>query len=140
MIGIGVGEAEAQLDDLVRDSEAAKDPCPAPRIKTEDLAIIMHTSGTTGRPKGAMMRHADLLFNVKNAIIAHGFRHEDVHLLWVPMFHCTALYSMLPTAAYQGSPIVIAPRPDIRNWSSWWSGTASRRSWACRRCSISSAP
>jgi len=110
VIGIGVPEAEAQFNELVTGEPA---PAPPP-IKTEDLAIIMHTSGTTGRPKGAMMRHADLLFNVKNAIIAHGFRHEDVHLLWVPMFHCTALYSMLPTAAYQGSTIVVAPRPDVK--------------------------
>ena len=113
VIGVGVPEAEAQFEELVR-AESTGCEQPVPHIRTEDLAIIMHTSGTTGRPKGAMMRHADLLFNIKNAIISHGFRHEDVHLLWVPMFHCTALYSMLPTAAYQGSTIVVAPRPDVK--------------------------
>ena len=86
---------------------------PNPEIVEDDLAIIMHTSGTTGLPKGAMVTHGNLLFNVKNTIIAHGFRHEDVHLLVVPMFHCTGLYSMLPCSAYQGSTIVIAPRPQI---------------------------
>jgi acyl-CoA synthetase (AMP-forming)/AMP-acid ligase II len=97
------------------DELAATEPQPydPPAIAPEDLAIIMHTSGTTGVPKGALMRHADLLFNVKCAIIAQSWRHEDVHLLVVPMFHATALYSMLPSSAYLGSTVVIAPRPHV---------------------------
>jgi acyl-CoA synthetase (AMP-forming)/AMP-acid ligase II len=61
-----------------------------------------------------MMRHGDLLFNNKLAIYAHSLRHEDVHLLVLPMFHATALYSLLPTSALLGSTIVLAPRTDIR--------------------------
>jgi len=97
------------------DELAATPPQPydPPAIASEDLSIIMHTSGTTGVPKGALMRHADLLFNVKCAIIAQNWRHEDVHLLVVPMFHATALYSMLPSSAYLGSTVVIAPRPHV---------------------------
>jgi len=111
VVSVGFQEAgSVPYDDLL-----ATEPCPyePPAIEPGDLAIIMHTSGTTGRPKGAVMRHADLLFNVRNAIIAQSFRHEDVHLLVVPMFHATALYSMLPSSAYLGSSIVIAPRPHI---------------------------
>jgi len=89
------------------------EPYEPPAIEPEDLAILMHTSGTTGQPKGAMMRHADLLFNVRMAILAQSWRHEDVHLLVVPMFHATALYSMLPSSAYLGSTVVIAPRPHV---------------------------
>ncbi|MFQ6131689.1 MAG: class I adenylate-forming enzyme family protein [Armatimonadota bacterium] len=85
-----------------------------PAISGEDLVLVMHTSGTTGVPKGAMITHENLLFNVKNCLVAHSWRHEDVHLLVAPMFHCTALYSMLPGSAYLGSTIVIAPRPDLR--------------------------
>lgn len=103
-------EGTVSFDGLLATEPAGPEP---PEIRAEDLAIIMHTSGTTGVPKGAMMRHADLLFNVKNAIIAQSFRHEDVHLLVVPMFHATALYSMLPSSAYLGSTVVIAPRPHI---------------------------
>lgn len=109
---ISVGFAEettVPFDDLTRDGEP---PTPV-EIGEDDLAIIMHTSGTTGRPKGAMMKHGDILFNLKNAIMTHSFRHEDVHMLVVPMFHCTALYSMLPSNAYLGNTVVIAPKPDI---------------------------
>lgn len=80
-------------------------------LTSDDLAIILHTSGTTGVPKGAMMRHEDLRFNVAQAILAHSFRHEDLNLLAIPCFAPTASYSLLPTCAYLGSGVVIAPRP-----------------------------
>lgn len=81
-------------------------------LSGEDIAIVLYTSGTTGQPKGAIMRHCDLLFNVRNAILAHSFRHEDTHLLAIPFFAPTASYSLLPTCAYLGSPVVIAPQPN----------------------------
>ncbi|HEY3379029.1 MAG TPA: AMP-binding protein [Armatimonadota bacterium] len=97
---------------------SAMPSCPAlprealPELDTDDLSIIMHTSGTTSTPKGAMMRHSDLLFNVAAAINAHSFSPDDVHLLVNPMFHCTALYSSLPTAAYQKAPLIITASSD----------------------------
>ena len=104
------GKSLVPYDEL---AAAEAQPCAAPDIRPDDLSIVMHTSGTTGLPKGALMRHADLLFNVKNAIIAQSLRHEDVHLLVVPMFHASALYSLLPSSAYLGSTIVVAPRPHV---------------------------
>jgi len=90
-------------DDLIRCDAAA----PEVEIAPDDLSIIMHTSGTTATPKGAMMRHCDLMFNVCATINAQGFSPNDIHLLVNPMFHCTALYSSLPAAAYQKAPVVI---------------------------------
>lgn len=86
---------------------------PFPDIQPDDLMLIMHTSGTTGKPKGAMVTHADLLFNIRIAIQAHELSADDAHLLVAPMFHCTALYSMLPSSALLGSRVVIAPAPDL---------------------------
>ena len=91
------------FDELLR----AEGVAPNTPLSGDDLSIIMHTSGTTSMPKGAMMRHSDLMFNVAAAINAHDFSPLDVHLLVNPMFHCTALYSSLPTAAYQKAPVVI---------------------------------
>ncbi|MFO8082659.1 MAG: class I adenylate-forming enzyme family protein [Armatimonadota bacterium] len=103
-------ERSASFDSLISAEPSRNFEDADPR--GDDLGVIAYTSGTTGKPKGAMMRHRDLLFNVKNCLLAHSFRHEDVHMLALPMFHCTALYSLLPSAAYLGSTLAIAPRPD----------------------------
>lgn len=79
-----------------------------PEISSGSAAIIMHTSGTTAAPKGAVMLHRDLIFNAMTTIKAQDFSCEDVHLMVNPMFHCTALYSSLPVAAYQKTPLIIS--------------------------------
>lgn len=101
----GVGTFEAALK---------SEPGELIHRDTNDLAIIAHTSGTTGVPKGAMMRHSDLLFNIKNTVIPFSWRHEDVNLLLSPLFHVVALYSIVPSSVYLGATVVVAPKPDPR--------------------------
>ncbi|MBI2298296.1 MAG: acyl--CoA ligase, partial [Armatimonadetes bacterium] len=108
-IGVEVAGAEPFEDALA----AGGEPEPVAQ-ETEAVAFIAHTSGTTGQPKGAIMRHVDLLFNIKNTVIPFGWRHEDTHLLLVPLFHATGLYSIVPSSCYLGSTVVVAPRPDPR--------------------------
>jgi fatty-acyl-CoA synthase len=93
----------------------ADTPVPHPPIAADAPAIIMHTSGTTATPKGAVMRHCDLMFNVMTTINAHQFNVRDVHLLVNPMFHCTALYSSLSTAAYTKTPVIITASADAES-------------------------
>jgi fatty-acyl-CoA synthase len=101
------GEKSAAWEALFSDA-----PPPEPPIAPDAPAIIMHTSGTTATPKGAVMRHCDLMFNVMTTINAHQFNVADVHLLVNPMFHCTALYSSLSTAAYTRTPVIITASTD----------------------------
>lgn len=89
-----------------------RDVKAAEPISGDELAVILYTSGTTGQPKGAIMRHDDLIFNVENAVMAHSFRSEDRHLLAIPFFAPTASYSLLASSAYLGSAVVIAPQPN----------------------------
>jgi len=86
---------------------------PAAAIHPDDLAVIVYTSGTTGDPKGPMLTHDNLIYNIRNTIYSHSFRHEDVHILVVPLFHCTGLNSIITSSAFTGATVVIAPRPDV---------------------------
>ncbi len=112
-------DVAARFDTLIEDdhtpesSESSASPV-FPEISPDDLAVIVYTSGTTGRPKGPMLSHGDLLFNIRNTIIPHLFCHDDIHMLVVPLFHCTGLNSIITTSAYTGATVVIAPRPDVK--------------------------
>jgi fatty-acyl-CoA synthase len=57
-------------------------------VKTEDIASIQFTSGTTGFPKGAMLTHASLLHNAYHIGARQHFTPRDKLCLPVPLFHC----------------------------------------------------
>jgi long-chain acyl-CoA synthetase len=59
---------------------------PAPP-DAEQVACLQYTSGTTGRPKGAMLTHANILSNARASIEAVSMTEEDVFLAVLPLFH-----------------------------------------------------
>jgi acyl-CoA synthetase (AMP-forming)/AMP-acid ligase II len=77
----------------------------------EDTAAILYTSGTTGRPKGAMISHGNIVFNAVSGELAFPLRPTDRHLLAVPLFHVTGLNSLLPTTILHHSSVVITATP-----------------------------
>ena len=112
VLGIGVdAEGVADVEALM----AAPGPEFAPpQIAPGDVAAIIYTSGTTGLPKGAMLTHANVLFNVQSTIRGHGFRADDTHLLIVPLFHVTGLNTTMPTSLFLGSTLVISAETNPR--------------------------
>jgi acyl-CoA synthetase (AMP-forming)/AMP-acid ligase II len=64
---------------------------PAVR-KGDDLAAILYTSGTTGRSKGAMLTHANLLSNALTLKTYWGWRPSDVLIHALPIFHVHGLF------------------------------------------------
>jgi acyl-CoA synthetase (AMP-forming)/AMP-acid ligase II len=82
---------------------------------SDDTAAIIYTSGTTGLPKGAMITHGNVLFNVGATIAGHSFRSDDIHLLIVPLFHVTGLNTIMPTAFHQGATLVVSADPSPSN-------------------------
>ena len=78
----------------------------------DDLACIVYTSGTTGRSKGAMLTHRNL---ISNALALHEywrFRPGDVLLHALPLFHVHGLFVALHTALLNGSKMLFLPRFD----------------------------
>jgi long-chain acyl-CoA synthetase len=86
----------------------AFDPSP------DDLAVLAYTSGTTGRPKGAMLTHANLLANMDQMSQAQllAEAEDDVVLLALPMFHIYALNVILGLTMRAGATAVLMERFD----------------------------
>lgn len=58
-----------------------------PKIDIDDLATLVYTSGTTGRSKGVMLSHRNILFNASSAIEIFPIYREDVMLSFLPLSH-----------------------------------------------------
>lgn len=89
-------------------AEGAASPPPELPADLED-AMIAYTSGTTGRPKGAVTTHANLYTTVVIGATYWGLRSDDVHLLTTPIAHRTGL-SRLMTGIVLGVTVVIMNR------------------------------
>ncbi|MFN8215971.1 MAG: AMP-binding protein [Solirubrobacterales bacterium] len=87
---------------------AASPEPPEVLVDDEDLAFLMYTSGTTGRPKGAMLTHQNLVVNTGNWLYEVGARPGDVWLSGLPLFHIGGINGLLPFLAL-GAPAVIEP-------------------------------
>lgn len=74
--------------------------------------LILFTSGTTGRPKGATFTHENLAFNALNAITAFGLTAADEILTAVPMFHSGGLFIHTMPGLCAGATITIHRRFD----------------------------
>jgi fatty-acyl-CoA synthase len=89
--------------------DSASGAPPDVEIDERDVALIMYTSGTTGRPKGAMLTHLNLLMQTVTTIrTARLYGEGNVSLLNVPLFHIAGVGN-LPPALMLGSTVVIMP-------------------------------
>jgi acyl-CoA synthetase (AMP-forming)/AMP-acid ligase II len=82
-------------------------------VDGDDLAWLFYTSGTTGRPKGAMLTHRILLLVALNACAdIYPFAHDDIGLHAAPLTHGSGIYA-LPIIAKGGTNVILdAPRFD----------------------------
>ena len=87
-------------------ADEAEPECPS--LTGEDICCILYTSGTTGRPKGAMLPHRQIVWNCINTAISWGLRADDVSPVMTPMFHAGGLFVFLTPLFYVGGKIVLA--------------------------------
>jgi long-chain acyl-CoA synthetase len=81
----------------------------------EDLAVLQYTGGTTGRAKGAMLTHGNLLANAIQtwSWSKEGRRGAEVNLCVAPFFHIYGLTVGLNLSVYAGATMVLVPRFQI---------------------------
>ncbi len=86
---------------------------PAPDAgRLGDPLLIVYTSGTTGRPKGAVLDQRALLANALNSIDMHGLTAADTVLVVLPLFHVGGLNIQLTPALYAGATVHLHARFD----------------------------
>lgn len=76
-----------------------------PLVVETDPAYILYTSGTTGRPKGAVLSHVNVVHSVLNYQSIFGTDKEYSTLIAVPMFHVTGLVGQLLHQLYNGATV-----------------------------------
>ena len=95
-------------------AEGARTAAPAPPVERtgNDLAAILYTSGTTGRPKGAMITHRNLAANTAALHRAWEWSDADVLLHVLPLFHIHGLFVACHGVLHAGARMIMMPRFD----------------------------
>jgi fatty-acyl-CoA synthase len=106
-----VGVEGAQIDgapsyeaELAHASDAEPE---RPPLGEDDPYCILYTSGTTGRPKGAMLPHRQILWNCINTVVSWGLREDDVSPVLTPLFHAGGLFAFMTPLLYIGGRITL---------------------------------
>jgi fatty-acyl-CoA synthase len=86
--------------------QAAEEPIDQP-VAAEDMCIIMYTSGTTGRPKGAMLTHGNLTWNAVNVLVDHDLTADERALVSAPLFHTAGLNMLTLPVLLKGGTCVL---------------------------------
>ena len=79
----------------------------------DDLAAFLYTSGTTGRSKGAMLTHDNLLSNAESLVDYWRFASDDVLLHALPIFHTHGLFVATNVILLAGASMIFLPGPDM---------------------------
>lgn len=95
-----------------------------PRPRSDDVALVLHTSGTTSRPKRVPLSHANLLTSARNVAATYLLSAEDVALCVMPLFHVHGLVASTLATLYTGGTVVVVPR---FNPLSFWSTVREHR-------------
>jgi long-chain acyl-CoA synthetase len=86
----------------------------APETQSDDTAVLLYTSGTTGEPKGVMLTHSNLLANQDAYSQAFGFSERDGLISVLPFFHSFGITVNLLASAFCGSSLYLVPRFQLR--------------------------
>lgn len=88
-----------------------------PEITTDDIAVLMYTSGTTGQPKGVLLSHGNIVAGGRNTAIAHELTSKDRALCVLPLYHINAQMVTVMGPLVTGGSVVL---PKKYGTSGFW--------------------
>lgn len=93
-------------------------PPPDVRLSPDDTAVTPYSSGTTGKPKGVILTHRNILANIRQLDAIDWVRNEDVIVNMFPLYHVAGLNSLLNAFLAAGAAIVLMRRFDPQHYLS----------------------
>jgi fatty-acyl-CoA synthase len=111
---LAVDPADRPVDGVEFEAEVAAGPTldGEPQVSLDDPAILLYTSGTTGRPKGAVLTHGNLTWNTINYLAHVDVLSTDRALCIAPLFHCVGLGQVTLPTLFKGGSVELVPRAD----------------------------
>ncbi|SMG41001.1 MULTISPECIES: malonate--CoA ligase [unclassified Paracoccus (in: a-proteobacteria)] len=91
----------------------APEPFATVPRSSDDLAALLYTSGTTGRSKGAMLTHGNLVSNARVLIGEWRFSDRDVLIHALPIFHTHGLFVATNVVLFSGASMIFLPKFDV---------------------------
>jgi long-chain acyl-CoA synthetase len=107
---ISGSEGESQFlpfEDLMR-VDRNSDEC---RVLSDDPFVIIHTAAVTGRPRGAVLTHENMISTNMEYLVAMGINPSDVHLAFLPLYHIACL-GMSLAVFHAGGKNIVMPKFD----------------------------
>jgi len=96
----------------VRVEQAPQEPVSTEGIAEETPLLLLYTSGTTGRPKGAILTHGTITWNAINTATCWDLHHDDVTVTHTPFFHTGGWNVLTLPLLHRGATVVLADRFD----------------------------
>ena len=90
-----------------------------PRPRSDDLALVQYTSGSTGQPKGVALTHQNLLANIRAMGQAAAASGADTFVSWLPLYHDMGLIAWLSSLYFSVPLVVMAPQMFLTRPSRW---------------------